>query len=241
MIEPYLPSRFDHQFGYNQLYMGNLNTSLHFSGNLFEGARVWYFHVDGRAGAMFSLPQRSANTYTSHCFCTWYIIANTVPAYETNASCIKAIKSTYGAYRGFKTIRKKGMNEYLEAEKEAGIYEAAERVIGTAEEYSVRKSRQAMAKRAHPSPSAEGSSRKKARREPEAEVPLQGASQPGLGSVESEKEEEVAPPLIQSRRDRGPATSVGIEVAEGPQSEAPLAFLMISGKELKHNRALQAL
>ena len=83
-----------------------------------------------------------------------------------------------------------------------------------------------MAKRAHPSPSAEGSSRKKARREPEAEVPLQGASQPGLGSVESEKEEEVAPPLIQSRRDRGPATSVGIEVAEGPQSKAPLASLM---------------
>ena len=43
-------------------------------------------------------------------------------------------------------------------------------------------------------------------------------------------EEEVAPPLIQSRRSRGPATSEGIKVAEGPQSEALLTSLMISGK-----------
>ena len=35
-IEPYLRSRFARQFGYDQLYMGNPNTGLHFSGNLFE-------------------------------------------------------------------------------------------------------------------------------------------------------------------------------------------------------------
>jgi len=71
-------------------------------------------------------------------FCTWYIIANTVLGYEMNASCIKAIKSTYSAYRGSKTVRKKGMNEYLEAEKEASACEVAECIVGTAEEHSVR-------------------------------------------------------------------------------------------------------
>jgi len=37
-IEPYMLSRFARQFGYDQLYVGNLNTRLCFSGNLFEGA-----------------------------------------------------------------------------------------------------------------------------------------------------------------------------------------------------------
>ena len=36
--------------------MGNSNTSLLFSENLFEGARAWYFHVAGGMGATFSLP-----------------------------------------------------------------------------------------------------------------------------------------------------------------------------------------
>jgi len=112
-----------------------------------------------------------------------------------NVSCIKAIKSTYSAHRGSKTARKKRMNEYLEAEKEAGACEAAEHITGTTEEHSARKSRQAVAKRAHLSSSAGGSSQKKVRREPETKVPLQGASQPALGFAESEKEEEVDPPL----------------------------------------------
>jgi len=60
------------------------------------------------------------------------------------------------------------MNEYLVAEKEASAYKVAGRVV---EECSVRKYHQAMAKRAHPSSSAGCSSRKKARREPGAEVP----------------------------------------------------------------------
>ena len=34
--------------------------------------------------------------------------------------------SSYSAYRGSKTARKKGMNEYLEAKKEAGTCEVAE-------------------------------------------------------------------------------------------------------------------
>jgi len=41
-----------------------------------------------------------------------------------NTSCIKAIKSTFSSCKGSKTVRKKGMSKYLEAEKEAGTYEA---------------------------------------------------------------------------------------------------------------------
>ena len=86
--------------------------------------------------------------------------------------------------------------------------------IETAEGRSVRKSRQVIAKRVHLS--FEGSvSQKKTRKKSEAKVLQQGASQSGLGSVES-KEEEVAPPLIRSQRSEGPATSEGVEVVEGP-------------------------
>ena len=35
-IEPYMLSRFARQFGYDQLYFGNPNTGLLFSGNLYE-------------------------------------------------------------------------------------------------------------------------------------------------------------------------------------------------------------
>ena len=76
-----------------------------------------------------------------------------------------------------------------------------------------------MAKRAHLSSSVGGSSRKKAQRKPEAEIPLQGASQPGSSSAEFEEEEEVAPPLIQSRCSKGPATLKGITVVEVSQPE----------------------
>ena len=66
--------------------------------------------------------------------------------------------------------------------------------------------------------------------ESEVEVLLQGASQFGLGLEESEKVEEVAPPLIQSRHSRGPATSEGTAVVEGSQPESPLVLLMTSGE-----------
>jgi len=47
MIEPYMPSRFVRQFGYDQLYIGNPNSSLCFNGNLFKGARAWYYSSAG--------------------------------------------------------------------------------------------------------------------------------------------------------------------------------------------------
>jgi len=147
-----------------------------------------------------------------------------------NASCIKTIKSAYSAHRGSKTVRKKGMNEYLEAEKEASVCEAVERVAGTTEKNLARKPHQAVVKHPHPSSSTGRSSRKKARREYEVEVPLQGSSHLGLGSTKSEEEEEVAPLLIRSQCGRGPATSKGIEVTEGLQPEASLAPLTTLGE-----------
>ena len=59
---------------------------------------------------------------------------------------------------GSKTIREKGMNEYLKAEKEASACAMAEYALRTAREHPVRKSRQAVAKHAHLSSFVGGSS-----------------------------------------------------------------------------------
>jgi len=51
-----MPRRFARQIGYDQLYVGNPNTGLRFSDNLFEGARAWYYSIAGGTGAIFGLP-----------------------------------------------------------------------------------------------------------------------------------------------------------------------------------------
>ena len=61
-IEPYLPNWYAGQFGYDQLYVGNSNVSLHLSGNLYEGSRVWYFNVAGGTEVRFNLPQKIPNS-----------------------------------------------------------------------------------------------------------------------------------------------------------------------------------
>jgi len=65
-----MPSPFAQQFNYDQLYIGNPNSGLRFSGNLFEGAWVWYYSVAGGTRAIFSLPHRTPNCYASLGFCT---------------------------------------------------------------------------------------------------------------------------------------------------------------------------
>ena len=122
MIEPYIPSRFARKFGHNQLYIENPNASLHFSENRFEGAWAWYYNSARGTWAIFSLPQKALNSYTSLSFCMRYIITYTVPGFGINTSCIKAIKSMYNARRGPNASRIREMNEYLEAEKQAGRY-----------------------------------------------------------------------------------------------------------------------
>jgi len=118
------------------------------------------------------------------------------------------------------------MNEYLEAEKETGIYEAAQesgRGVETVEERSARRSLQVVAKRGQPSPSEGGSSRKKARRRYEVEAPSLGVSRPEAGletmfSADDESEEEGELTFIislrhRNRRDSGPAV---LEAAKEP-------------------------
>ena len=91
-----MPSHFAQQFGYEQLYVGNPNTGLRFSGNLFEGARAWYYTVAGGTRVVFSLPHRTPNYHTSLGFCT-YFLASRMPDFRINTSCIKSIKASYKA------------------------------------------------------------------------------------------------------------------------------------------------
>ena len=119
------------------------------------------------------------------------------------------------------------MNEFLEAEKEAGIYKVAqesERGVETVEKHFARKSRQAVVKWARPSSSEGGSSRKKARRGSWVEVPSQGIFRPeaGLETIfsandESEEEAELVSATSlrhQNQRNKGPAVLVGTEASE---------------------------
>ena len=118
-IEPYVPSHFARQFGYDQLYVGNPNTGLRFSGNLFEGARAWYYSVAGGTRAVFNLPHRTPNCHTSLGFCTWYFLASRMPIFGINTSCIKSIKASYKAKLD-SNKRVRGMTEYQAAERETG-------------------------------------------------------------------------------------------------------------------------
>jgi len=102
-IEPYMSSHFARQFDYDQLYVGNPNTGLRFSDNLFEGARAWYYSMAGGTRATFSLPHRTSNCYTSLNFCTWYFISSRVPNFGMNTSCIKSIKASYKVKSGSKS------------------------------------------------------------------------------------------------------------------------------------------
>jgi len=115
-----LPNRFGRQFRYDQLYVGNPNLDLRFSGNLFEGARAWYFNVVGRSEARFNLPQKTLNSNTNLGFCTWYVIADSVPGYNINNTCIKWIKAMFQAKKGSKNFSLKEMDEFLQAELEIG-------------------------------------------------------------------------------------------------------------------------
>jgi len=149
MIEPYMPNHFARQFDYDQLYVGNPNTGLRFSSNLFESTRAWYYSVAGGTGAVFSLPHNASNYYMSLNFCMWYSVASKVPSFGLNTCCYKSIKSSYKAKSGSKGSRIRGMSEYIAAKREAGEQEVVagqEFGTGTAEERPTRKTRQAVAK-----------------------------------------------------------------------------------------------
>ena len=60
-LEPYVPSRFSHQFGYDQLYVGNPNTNLAFMGSLIDGARAWRYFIAGCTEARLCMSLRTPN------------------------------------------------------------------------------------------------------------------------------------------------------------------------------------
>ena len=48
-------------------------------------------------------------------------MANQVPRFAINTSCIRGIKSTYNTKLGSKGCRMRGMDEFQAAEKEVGV------------------------------------------------------------------------------------------------------------------------
>ena len=88
--------------------MGNSNLGLRFSGNLYEGARAWYFSVARETEARFNLSQKVPNSFTNLKFYAWYVIADPVPGYNINSTHIKKIKDLLQATKGSKTVHSRG-------------------------------------------------------------------------------------------------------------------------------------
>src|SRR3954470_3508824 len=77
-IEPYTPSRFARQFGYDQLYVGNPNSDLAVQGTLLEGTRAWFYSIAGGTGATFLLPSSRPKLLCSLNFGCWFLAATGV-------------------------------------------------------------------------------------------------------------------------------------------------------------------
>jgi len=147
-IEPYMPNRFARQFGYDQLYVGNPNAQLAFSGNLFEGARAWYYSVAGGTKVLYSLPHKTPNCYASLGFCTWYFQASKIPGYSMERSCIKSINASYEEKLA-SNKRMRGIDEYQAAKREARGETRVESIAAAPREQPARRRRQAVPKRPH--------------------------------------------------------------------------------------------
>jgi len=91
-LEPYVPSQFARQFGYDQLYAGNPNTSLAFMGSLIDGARAWRFFIAGCTEAGLCMPLRTRNLLTTLGFCQWYRTSNSMPTgFSINSFSVRLI------------------------------------------------------------------------------------------------------------------------------------------------------
>ena len=132
IIEPYQPYRFARQFGYDQLYVGNPRSQLSVMGNIYEGARAWYYSSAGCTGATFRLPHKTPNSLLSVAFCNWYHTASTMPEYKLYTSGLRAIRKMYSSRKGGGRVsRLKGIDEFLhfedateEGEEETGLDDA---------------------------------------------------------------------------------------------------------------------
>lgn len=75
-FEPYLPSHFVRQFGYDQLYVGNATPGLGNSGGLIDGVRGWRYFIMGYTGATFTLPAPELAWRLLHSFAQFYCYIN---------------------------------------------------------------------------------------------------------------------------------------------------------------------
>jgi len=92
LIEPYLPSRFARQFGYDQLYVGNPNRWLAYEGSLIDRARAWLWSSAGCTCATFALPPRDPNLRTTLAYCQWHRGVIVPPEkYDLGTSGLKSI------------------------------------------------------------------------------------------------------------------------------------------------------
>ena len=67
----------------------------------------------------FNLPQKIPNSYASLGFCIWYVIADSIPRYNKNNTCIRRIKAMFQATKSSKNTRLKRMDKFLQAELKA--------------------------------------------------------------------------------------------------------------------------
>ncbi|ONK67075.1 uncharacterized protein A4U43_C06F15400 [Asparagus officinalis] len=75
-IEPYLPCRFVHQFGYDHIYVENPKQQLRTRGGLVDGARAWLWNITGCTGAKFNLPGVERKLELTFRQCRWLLAAN---------------------------------------------------------------------------------------------------------------------------------------------------------------------
>ena len=139
-LEPYVPSRFARQFGYDQLYVGNPNLNLAFMGSLIDGARAWRFFTAGGTGARLRTPLRDPNLLMTLCFFQWYATSNSTPLeFKVNSSGVKLIsqrlRQKASDKREGKRVHTPGIEEFVAVEdSEASDVESPRFEVGAGAE-----------------------------------------------------------------------------------------------------------
>jgi len=142
------------------LYIDNLNLSLSTSGNLFEGARAWYYFVVGCTGAIFSLPEKVPNSYVTLSYSNWYALASAIPDYNINSTCLRGIKAHFDMKSTSSKTRLPGAKEFITSE-----YPSSSEPVPESEQ-SLPQPRTVVCKRARSADVESGAGKKRSRRTP---------------------------------------------------------------------------
>ena len=130
-LELYVPSRFARRFGYDQLYVGNLNTNLAFMGSLIDGARASRYFIVGCTDVRLCMPLRTPNLLMTLGFCQWYRISSSAPTgFSINSFGLKWItkwlKQKVTAKKEGKRVWVPGLPEFIAtADSEASDAESS--------------------------------------------------------------------------------------------------------------------